>query len=185
MGSESIYYTIGFYIICCIIWGFGIPPPIPPIPPKPGGIPPPIPPIPPKPGGIPPIPPKPGGIPPNPGGTPPNPYDPVPALSPAPAATPVADWSVEAVEEVDAPAPLPLTRCTVSPSVILYSSKVYSSFKILPLNINLISSAVIASYFDAHCSLRSFAVAVALISTSNESPELNIFLKYIMRLGLV
>jgi len=85
LGSESIYYTIGFCIICYIIWGFGIPPPIPP---NPGGIPPPIPP---KPGGIPPNPPKPGGIPPNPGGTPPNPYDPVPALSPAPAPTPVDD----------------------------------------------------------------------------------------------
>ena len=47
-GSDSIYYTIGFYIIYCIIYGLGIPPPIPPIPPKPGG-------MPPKPGGIPPI----------------------------------------------------------------------------------------------------------------------------------
>ena len=148
-------------------------------------MPPPIPPIPPKPGGIPPIPPKPGGIPPNPGGTPPNPYDPVPALSPAPAPTPVADESVEAVEEVGAPVPLPLTRCTVSPSVILYSSKVYSSFKILPLNINLISSAVIASYFDAHCSLRSFTVAVAPISTSNESPELSLMLSLIDAFSII
>lgn len=45
------------------------------------GIPPPIPPIPPKPGGIPPIPPKPGGIPPKPGG---SPEGAVPAPSPAP-----------------------------------------------------------------------------------------------------
>lgn len=86
---------------------------------------------------------------------------------------------MEAVEEV-APAPLPLTRCTVSPSVILYSSKVYSSFKILPLNINLISSAVIASYLDAHWSLSSLTVAYAPISTSNESPELSLMLSLIV-----
>lgn len=80
--------------------------------------------------------PNPGGIV-NPGG---KPYGPVPELSPEPDA---GDYSVGAVEDVVAPAPFPLTKWTVKPSVILYSSSVYSSFNIFPLKINLISSAAI------------------------------------------
>ena len=73
----------------------------------------------------------------------------------------------------------------MSPSVILYSSNVYSSFKILPLNINLISSESIASYFTAHKSFSSFTVAFEPISTSKESPELSLIVSLIDAFSII
>lgn len=101
---------------------------MPPIPPSP-----PMPPIPPRPPN-PPIPPK-----------PPMP----PRGTPAPAeaeveeaVAPVLDVEdVVAAAGYDDPALTDFTRCTVTPSSILYSTKVLSSLSIFPLNINLISSS--------------------------------------------
>jgi len=152
----------------CIIAGSGIPPaPIPGIPPMP-----PMPPMPPIPYII-------AGL--NPPGIPPAPPIPMAAnglaaaglASPAAATPPPREDASAPVEEVEtaavggALADLPLTTWTVSPSVILYSSRVISSFKILPLNINLISPAPIVDYFLAHSSLSSKTEALAPTSTSN------------------
>ena len=155
-----------FYIIA----GSGIPPAPPAPAPMPG-----IPPIPPPPMpyiieaiSIPPIPPIP-------------PMPPMAAIGlaaaglapPAAEPPPREEASAPVLEEVDgavdggALADFPFTTWTVSPSVILYSSRVISSFKILPLNINLISPAPIVDYFLAHSSLSSITVALAPTSTSN------------------
>ena len=81
-------------------------------------------------------PPKPPPIPPK--GIPPRPA-PAPAPNPAPAPTPapprlalVDDSVVAYVLVPDEEADLPLTKWTVTPSSILYSAIVFSSFKIFP-----------------------------------------------------
>lgn len=123
---------MGLFIIYYIICGFI--PPNPPIPdgPPPAAIPPGKPPNPPSPPNAPRL-----------GSPPPKP---APAPAPTPAPTPPAPkFALDSVEApVDAPelaADLPLTRCTVTPSSILYSEMGFSSFKILPLKMSLYSSA--------------------------------------------
>lgn len=87
--------------------------------------------------GKPPIPPKPPRPP-----RPPIPPKPAPAPAPKPAFAyvyEVDDVEVSVVADAVAPedalaeALLPLTKCTVTPSSILYSSNVVSSFKIFPI----------------------------------------------------
>lgn len=94
---------------------------------------PPIPPIPPMPpiGGIPPNPPIGAPMPPIANGFPAA-APPKPALAYVPLEACVLDSSVLASVD-DPPAPLPLTKCTVTPSTILYSSNVCSSLRIFPV----------------------------------------------------
>lgn len=67
---------------------------------------------------------------------------------------------------VEEEAPLPLTKCTVTPSSILYSRSVNSSFSIFPLKISLSSSALIPEDSWQAC-LSSLTVAPYPIETSN------------------
>lgn len=120
-GFYNIYCIIGLFIIDYIALGsMGIPP-IPDNPPPDAmlGSPAPIPPIPPRP--------------PN----PPNPIPPKPAIPAAPVPVVPYDQVVDVValpvEAVVPDALFPFTKCTVTLSSILYSSKVFSSFKIFPI----------------------------------------------------
>ena len=171
-GFDSICWTIGLFIIYYIIAGFIFIPPSPPIP----DIPPPEailgnPPIPP----IPPNPPKPSNPP---AGAPPNPAPrPAAPVAPVDYDDPVEDWAPVELPLLDYD--LPLTICTVTPSSILYSANVSSSFKIfpkeinyfycIPLKISLISSATMPAG-PATTSLNSLIVALSATSTSNYVP---------------